>query len=160
AFVDNIASRPPNIPAGTVTNLPGRIEIIADSLDISRTRFRADGLLKIEARHLVSSSNTVIDCENLSYALGSTNGNLKIQNLAEESVSRLKGYVYVWSGLWTNTENMVFTNYDTNATPPAATPITNAVETRIYAMIYDTTALLTQVPVIVNALEAHSTDVV
>src|SRR5207248_33114 len=89
AFVDNIASRPPSIPAGTVTNLPGRIEVIADSLDISRTRFRADGLLNIQARHLVSSTNTLVDCENLSYTLGSTNGNLKIQNLALQSVSRL-----------------------------------------------------------------------
>jgi len=159
AFVDNIASRPPSIPAGTVTNLPGRIEIIADSLDISRTRFRADGLLNIEAKHLVSSSNTLVDCENLSYTLGSTNGNLKIQSLAQEAVTRLKGYTYVWSGLWTNFENVVFTNYDTNM-PPMPTVFSNVVEYRIYAMIYDASALLTQVPVIVNTLATHSTNVV
>lgn len=163
AFVDNIASRPPNIPAGTVTNLPGRIEIFADSLDVTRTRFRADGLLDIHARHLVSSTNTLVDCENLSYTLGSTNGNLKVQNLAQEAVTRLKGTNYVWSGLWTNIENLIIPNFaqdpnDTNSYIPA--PFTNAVEYRIYAMIYDTSQLLTTVPVIVNTLETHSTNVV
>src|ERR1044071_1645864 len=157
AFVDNIASRPPAIPAGTVTNLPGRVEIRADSLDISRTRFRAEGLLDIQTRHLVSSTNTVVDCENLSYTLGSTNGNLKIQNLAKDSVARLKGYCYVWSGLWTNQEVMVIPNYDTNRT---LVPITNTVEVRIYAMIFDGSQLLTQLPVTVNTLITHSTDVV
>lgn len=160
AFVDNIASRPPNIPAGTVTNLPGRIEVFADSLDVSKTRFRADGLLNLNAKHLINSSNAVVDCENLSYTLGSTNGNLKIQSLAQESVARLKGSNYVWSGLWTNQQNMVFENYDTNSTPPARADITNVVEVRIYAMILYAGDLLTQVPVIVNALVTHSTNVV
>src|SRR5205823_754663 len=131
AFVDNIASRPPNIPAGTVTNLPGRIEILADSLDISKTRFRADGLLDIRATHLVSSTNALVDCENLSYTLGSTNGNLRIQSLAQEAVTRLKGYIYVWSGVWTNQENMLIDNYvqdpvDTNKYV-LGPPVTNVV---------------------------------
>jgi len=162
AYVDNIASRPPSIPAGTITNLPGRTEIVADNLDMSRTRFRADGLFSVTAKHLLSSSNAVIDCENLSYDLGSTNGNLRIQSLAEASVSRFKGNAYVWSGVWTNQENMVLTNYDvsdTNAGPVLAN-ITNSVEYRLYAMLYDTRQMLTQVPVVVNAMVAHSTNVV
>jgi hypothetical protein len=163
ALVDNIASRPPAIPAGTITNLPGRIEIRADSLDISRTRFRADGLLDIQAKHLISSSNAVVDSENLSYTLGSTNGNLKIQNLAAEAVTRLQGNVYVWSGLWTNFEDIVIQNYvqdtaNTNQYNPAF--FTNVVETRLYAMILNAENLLTRLPVVVNTLATHSTNVV
>ncbi len=162
AFVDNIASRPPNIPAGTVTNLPGRVEILADSLDMTRVRLRANGLLNIQARHLIGSSNAVVDCENLSYTLGSmTNDNLTIQNLAQESVARLKGTNFVWSGVWTNYMTDVYpNNYNTNTSPATRVPITNVVEFRIYAMILDAGSLLTQVPVIVNALVTHSTNVV
>ncbi len=167
AFIDNIASRPPNIPSGTVTNLPGRIEIFADSLDMSKTRFRADGLLSVNAKHLVNSSNAVVDCENLSYNLGSTNGSLKIQNLAQESVARLKGDNFVWSGVWTNQQNMILENYtpdpaDTNVPPTTfiLAPITNVVEFYIYAMVYDAGQLLTQIPVVVDALTTHSTNVV
>lgn len=162
AFVDNIASRPPNIPAGTVTNLPGRIEVFANSLDLTKTRFRADGLLSVNAKHLVSSTNTMVDCENLSYDLGSTNGNLKIEGLAQESVARFTGDNYVWSGFWTNYQNMIIESYepdpdDTNNFILA--PITNVVEYRIYAMVYNTQELLTQVPVVVNSLATHSTNV-
>ncbi|MEI2723836.1 MAG: hypothetical protein V9H26_09940 [Verrucomicrobiota bacterium] len=163
AFVDNIASRPPNIPAGTVTNLPGRVEVFADTLDMTRTRFRADGLLNVNARHLILSTNPVVDCENLSYNIGSTNGNLTIQGLAEESVARFMGTNYVWSGLWTNQQNMLIENYapdpdDTNSFIPS--PITNVVEVRIYSMIMYAGDLLTQVPVVVNSLVTHSTNVV
>jgi hypothetical protein len=163
AFVDNIASRPPNIPAGTPTNLPGRIEIRADSLDLTRTRFRANGLLDIQTKHLISSSNTIVDSENLSFSLGSTNGNLKIQSLAKDVVSRLQGTNYVWSGFWTNFQNMLIENYvqDTvNTNLYILTPITNVVEYRIYAMIYDTTQMRSLVPVIVNDFLTHSTNVV
>lgn len=163
AFIDSISSRPPNIPSGTVTNLPGRIEVVAENLDISRTRFRATGLLDIQAKNLVGSSNTVVDCENLSYTLGSTNGSLKIQSLAQEAVSRFQGTSYVWSGLWTNQQNMLIENYiqdpaDTNRYIPS--PITNVVEVRIYAMILNAQQMLTQVPVVVNNLTTHSTNVV
>lgn len=163
AFVDNIASRPPGIPAGTVTNLPGRIEILADNLDISKTRFRADGLLNIVTPHLINSSNAVVDCENLSYTLGSTNGNLKVQNLAQESVARMMGTNSVWSGVWTNYQNMIIESYvqdpdDTNSYIRA--DITNVVEFRIHAMLWDAQDMQTLVPVVVNKLVTHSTNVV
>lgn len=161
--VDNIASRPPNIPAGTVTNLPGRIEIFADSLDVSKTRFRSEGLLNIRTRHLVNSSNAIVDCENLAYNLGSTNGNLLVQNLAQETVSRLNGTNSLWSGLWTNRIEQLIENYalDTNAPGGyALSPLTNTVEVRIHVMMMDATQMLLDVPVIVNELTTHSTNVV
>jgi len=163
AFVDNIASRPPGIPAGTVTNLPGRIEVLADTLDLTRTRFRANGLLDVRARHLISSSNTVVDAENLSFNLATTNGFLKFENLARETAERIRGTNYVWSGLWTNYENLIIPNFvqnatDTNKYDPA--PITNVVTFYEYAMVYDNSQMLSEVPVIVNTLATTSTNVV
>jgi len=163
AFVDNIASRPPNIPAGTATNLPGRIEILADSLDLTRTRFRANGLLDIQTKHLISSTNAIVDSENLSFSLGSTNGNLKVQSLTKDLVSRLQGTNFVWSGFWTNYQNMLIENYvqDTvNTNLYILTPVTNIVEYRIYGMIFDASQMRTLVPVIVNDFFTHSTNVV
>lgn len=162
-FADNIASRPPNIPAGTVTNLPGKLEIFADSLDVNKTRLRAEGLLNIRTRHLVNSSNAVVDCENLAYNLGSTNGNLKIQSLAQETVVRLKGTNSMWSGLWTNRQEILIENYSPN---PADTntfilsPITNIVEVRIHVLMVDASDMLVDVPVVVNELTTRSTNVV
>lgn len=173
AFVDNIASRPPQIPAGTPTNLPGRIEIFADKLDLTRTRFRAEGLLHIKANNLVSSTNTLVDCENLSYTLGAASGSLKIENLAKEVVARLSGINSVWSGLWTNYQNMIIENWspdpaDTNVPPTTFLPanITNVVEIWHHALLWQTATdpnfgggMLSQLPVIVNELVTRSTDV-
>jgi hypothetical protein len=163
AFVDNIASRPPNIPAGTPTNFPGRIEIHADTLDMTRTRLRANGILDIKAKHLISSSNAIVDSENLSFNLASTNGFLRVQNLAKESVARLQGTNYVWSGFWTNYQNMLIENYvqdtvDTNLY--ILTPVTNVVDYRIYCMIFDASGMQTELPVVVNDFLATSTNVI
>jgi hypothetical protein len=163
AFIDNIASRPPDIAAGSITNLPGRIEVLADTLDLTRTRFRANGLLDIRAKHLISSSNTVVDAENLSFNLATTNGFLKFENLTRETASRIRGTNYVWSGLWTNYENLIISNYvqnatDTNKYDPAF--ITNVVTFYEYAMVYDNSQILSEVPVIVNTLATSSTNVV
>ncbi len=163
AYIDDLSSRPPDILAGTVTNFPGRVEIRADTLNLNRTRFRANGLIDIQARNLVNSSNTVIDSENLGFNLGASTNTLNFKNLAAESVFRLNGTNYVWSGYWTNYENMLIDNYvqDTvNSNLYILTPITNVVEYRIYAMIFDASKLLTQLPVTVNSLLTHSTNVV
>lgn len=49
-FYDNVVSRPPPVPGGTVTNLPGRIHIAATNLDLTKTRVRAEGQIVIK-RH-------------------------------------------------------------------------------------------------------------
>jgi len=168
AYVDNIATRPPSVPNTTIKDLPGRIEIFADSLDMTRTRLRGEGLVTVQAKHLISSSNAVVDAENLSFTLGSTNGTLNVINLTRETVGRVKGDLYVWSGVWTNQQNMLIENWDcsdTNA-PPKPANITNVVEVRIHALIMDAAIdffhgpLLTQVPVLVWEFITHSTNVV
>lgn len=146
AFFDNLASRPPAIPAGDVTNNPGRIEIRADTLDMNKTRIRAQGLLTIQANNLINSSNAVIDSENLSYNLASTNGLLRVQNLVKDEVIRFKGDVKMWSGVWTNGY------FDAN--------LTNNVLINYHALIIDAETLDDIQPVSVYDFRAKATNVI
>ena len=162
AFIDNLVSETPAVPGGTVTNLPGRITITANSLDMTKTRLRGEGLITVQARHLVSSSNAVVDGQNLSYVLGSTNGNLAIQDLAKASVARFNGNIYAWSGSWSNSAVVVTTNYiyDTNTGTATFSPITNNAQIELHALLLDGSALQSSVPVNVYDFVTHSTNVV
>lgn len=146
ATIDNLSSRPPAIPSGDYTNNPGRIEIKANQLDISRARIRTEGLLSIQADHLISSSNAVVDSENLSLNLGSTNGILRVQSLMKESVNRLRGTISAWSATWTN-----------SFTPPSST---NAVNLNFHVLILDAQVLQDTIPVTVYSLQAKATNVI
>lgn len=171
-FVDNEASEPPPNPGGTtgsassVTNLPGRIHIYSGSLNLDNTQIRGEGEVVVQASHLVSSQNTSMDCENLSYNLGSTNGNLNIVNLAPPSVERFHGTVSECSAVWSNQTFVVIPNYivgrDTNGVVTNATPafLTNVVQIGLYALVVDAGQLGSSVPVTVYDLLLHSTNIV
>ncbi len=160
ALVDNLTSVLPSIPGATVTNQPGRLEINAYNLDLNKTRLRAMGYLTIQANHLVSSSNAVVDCQNLNFDLASTNGVLRIQNLAKESVTRMRGNVYAWSGLWTNTITQIITNYDASTNPVVYAPITNVISVGLHTLILNANTLLDSIPVTIYDLKAKATNVV
>jgi len=175
AFLDNVVSRPQPVQGATVSDLPGRIEIDAANLDLTRARLRAEGTIIIQTANLISSSNAIIDCQNLNFNLTSTNGNLKIQSLVPDTVSRLKGNIYAWSAVWSNTAMTIITNnYDfTNvvSTTPGTTnevtnvvavlsPLTNFITIGFHTLILDGTELTTVLPVSVYELATHSTNVV
>src|SRR5262249_35470397 len=112
-----------------------------------------------------------VDCENLSYTLGSTNGFLNVTNLSKQSVIRLKGNLLAWSGLWTNLMNLVITNnftvtntVDTNGvvtgTNSVPSPLTNTVTIAFHALLLDGVSLASQVPVITWDFVTHSINTV
>ena len=171
AFVDNIVSEPPPVPGGTVTNLPGRIQIYSDNLNMNLTRIRGEGEMIVKTKHLISSTNAAIDCENLSYDLASTNGLLSVVNLAKQDVERLRGYALAWSAIWSNQETIVLTNnftvtntFDTNGmitgTNAIQTPLTNTVSDQLYALVLDGDLLISRIPVTTWDLVTHSDNVV
>lgn len=165
AYIDNLAAQLEDVEGGTITNMPGRITITADSLNLERTRLRGEGLISVQARHLVSSSNTVVDAQNLSYFLGSTNGLLRVQNLAKESVARLQGDLYAWSAYWTNSAiHIITSNYTCTETPDGLvctnTPLTNYVMVNTHVLLLDGVYLSTMVPVTVHDFVTRSTNVV
>ncbi len=175
AYFDNIVSRPPAVPnAVAVTNLPGRLEITAHNLNLDQARIRAEGFAHIQADNLVSASNAVVDCENLSFDLSATNGNLNVQHLAADSVVRLRGPTAAWSAFWTNnvvefiTNNYVFSNVvvmsGTNIVGTNVqafqSPLTNYAQIIFSTMMFDATTLGTLLPVNVYDITTHSTNAV
>jgi hypothetical protein len=180
-FFDNIVTRPPAVPGGVVSNTPGRVVISADTLDLTRARLRGEGEVIVSTPHLISSTEALVDVENLHYNLGSTNGTLKVQNLVPASgfVERLRGPIQVWSTIWQSVaqvsvgNNFVFTNVPvvspcstngaiigTNTLVLFETNVAAAVTVYFQVLMVDATALTTQLPVNVYDLATHSPNTV
>lgn len=161
AFVEN-QPLPPDSPLASVTNLPGRVVVAAGSLDLSNVRIRGGGLVALQTDHLLSSAGAVIDCENMSFSIGSTNGDLVVENVTKESVDRVRGQIAAWSGLWTNQLVITLTNYPdaggTNDNEPVL--VTNTANVRIHVLAFDGTGLQATIPVGVQAFQANSTNIV
>ncbi|MEJ0089344.1 MAG: hypothetical protein WDM80_06310 [Limisphaerales bacterium] len=161
ASVDNLAKPP---PAGfSITNAPGRIEITARDLNLNKARITAAAAIVISASNLVSSAGATLDCQNLSFNVGSTNGFLNITNLAPQTVNRLNGTVTEWSGVWTNYQVDIYTNnWVTNAAAGGYTnsAVTNYVEMDLAITVVDAGGLRSTFPVSVLNLLMHSTNMV
>jgi len=126
---------------------PGRIVIEADNLDLRNARIRAEGGVRIKTRHLVGSTNAVIDCQNLSLDIGNTNGLLVITNMVQEQVERFTGGVKAYSIAWGN--NYVRQGLGTDPTADTT------VNLHYHLLVVDS-YLNTRTPVIVNDLTATS----
>ena len=163
ATLDNIVARPLPVAGGTITNMPGRVIINADTLDLTQTRIRADGLVSITAKDLVSSSNAVINCENLSFDLGSRSGSLKIHGLTPGNVVRFRGNIEIWSAVWSNsTANVILQNYapDTNIPPVCQlSNYTTTIPVEFEALIVNAQAAAVSLPATVYDFAAHSRDI-
>ncbi len=140
AYIDDLARRP---SGAAVTNLPGRIIINADNLNLTRTTITNYGgaEIVIQANNLTGAP-TLVSCQNLSYNLGcSTNGYLNVTNLVGSSgVPGLNGTLSAFSALWTNTAGG-FTYY-------------------FHILIVDATGLSPTAPVYVQDLILNSTNMV
>jgi hypothetical protein len=171
-FVDDQASEPPSNPGGntsSVTNLQGRIQISAANLNLYDTQIRGGGEVVIQAGNLVNSQYASIDCENLSYNLGSTNGYLNVTNLALPSVVRFRGTVSECSAVWTNLTTVVTPNFIASNTVSSGgvtnvvyveSDVTNTVQIGVYAWLVDASQLASESPVTVYDLLLHSTNIV
>ena len=88
AFLNTVA------PGGVLpTNTPGRIEITASNLDLTRTRIRGESIVTIKTPHLEGSSGLLVDAPNVNYNIGSTNGLLSVSgnDLAIPQIQRFGG---------------------------------------------------------------------
>ncbi len=173
-FVTNVVVPVPDVPGASWTNASGRIEIVADNLNMQNMRVRGEGHVSVNAKHLVSSTNAAIDAPNVFYNLGSTNGHLKLQNLTRPQVERFAGYVQAWSGVWTNQlvhEVLAITNLtqrvimsgitnDTVTDWGTNNVYTNYIDVGVHVLMVDGSLMETRYPTYVNGLETHSTNVV
>ena len=114
------------------TNLPGRVEIQADRLDLGLSRFRTDGLLSITAKELVGVVPYKLDAARISADVGLATGSLTVSNLVQPIVRRFNGIVSIWSATWTNQTTSV--GPDPNDPTLQAT---NTIDVRFHALIVD-----------------------
>lgn len=153
AYIDDLVQHP---FGAAVTNLPGRIIINATNLDLTQTTITNSGAeVVIQANNFEGSTGAVVSCQNLSFNLGSTGGNVTVVNLATNStLPGLHGNIYAWSGRWTNGMiTGVFTNYSTNTDGSLTnTAFTNFTEVDFHVLMVDATAMASTVPVLVQDL--------
>jgi hypothetical protein len=145
------------IPGATITDSPGRVEITADSLDLSKARIRAE-VMNIRALNLKSSSGATLDVPAIYYDLGATNGNLLIQNLTLGTFFRFaSGDFNAWSTIWTNSFDNTTTNVDSSGNTNTVDTVYN---TMFHVLVVDATALTTQQAGELVGLTARSTNTV
>lgn len=82
------------------TNAPGRVEIVADQLNLRETKIRADNLVSIKATNLVDSFGVDIDALHINLELLSPTGTVVLSNMFPTTVRRMNGSVSAWSATW------------------------------------------------------------
>jgi hypothetical protein len=130
----------PNVPEATVSNLAGRLEIEAQSLNLSRARMRANGLLSIQAGHVEDTTGAQFESGAYIFDLASTNGTLRLDAKVAFSSRTFDGPVRLWSALWTNFTSMLETNIEVGPEDPPVTTtniMTNMIEILFHAFVVD-----------------------
>jgi hypothetical protein len=147
AQVDLLSSSPSGAIPYDATNVPGRIEILGDEVNLDESRIRAESALIIKAGNLASNRLAQIDAPLINFDVRSVQPSLIISNLAPQSVRRLNGVVRAWSAAWDNFE----------AVPTATGFTTNTVS--FHVLIVEN-QMRSQIPVIVNEFAARGTHIV
>ncbi len=158
--VDSQASRPPQIPGFEATDLPGRVEIEADTLNLDHTRIRGSGLVRIQTANILSTSKAILDTENVSVTFAVPEGKLTVQDLIKEEARRLNGILTAWSGVWTNQAKFAFTNIAPDPMNPGVNT-TNLVQVDVgfHFMVVDGTGLRSSKPVVTHDLVLQGPEV-
>lgn len=135
-------------PTGTdPTTFPGRIEILADILNMREARIRAESTLILRANDLVNNHLAQVSAPFINFDVGTTQPALVISNLAPPSISRLSGTVRAWSATWRNSE------VDNTSNPPTTNNY------RFHVLFVDNT-LTTNQPVSLNQFHARGPSIV
>lgn len=160
-MTDYLEARPPAVPGATITNLPGRIEIVGDTVDLSQTRMVGMGSISVNAKHLKSSAGAKVDVQYLNYDLASTNGLLTVQSLTKDHVDRVVGDLAAWSGVWTNQMAVFLTNWGYDANSNWVGSVSNiGLDVSIHCLILSADLLQRTQQVMVQSLNLRSTNLV
>ncbi len=116
ALVDLLSSSPSGSIPYNVTNVPGRVEIIGDEVNLDQTRIRAESAVIIKAKNLVSNNLAQVDAPFVNFDVRSVQPVFNVVNLAPATVRRFAGSVRAWSATWDNFEiSTVGTNLGSNS---------------------------------------------
>ena len=90
------------IPINDITNLAGRIEIIANKLNLDNVRIHGQSSVIIKANDLVGNKLPLVDAPLMSFDLKSTQPQLLVSNLVPSTANRLQGEIAAASAIWLN----------------------------------------------------------
>ena len=104
---------PTDTAGGDVTNMQGRIELVADSaLNMDHTRLNSLNYTLLKAtNHFVGSPGASISSPWFDFILASTNGSMTLSNLDLPYLNHPEGTIELWSGRWTNVTGVITNNY-------------------------------------------------
>jgi hypothetical protein len=88
------ALTPPAIPGATDSNLLGRLEIEAETLNLSKVKARANTLMSIKANHVVSTGESELSAGSYRFDLASTNGTLRLDSSVTGVAKVFEGPMY------------------------------------------------------------------
>jgi hypothetical protein len=156
-----VSSQAPSVasysPLTGVTDVPGRIEIDSDTLNLDRARFRSQAVVNIKTKDLKSSVGTVIDAPILNYTLGSKSGLLTVENLAAPTARRFAdGTLEVMSMVFTNG----FANFVTNSMDTNNITVTETDYAAYFHVLYVKARLTVDQQASVNGMVLDSTNTV
>ena len=159
----NIIAAIPTIPGASVANQPGRVEITADTLTLTRARIRAEGIVNLKINNFkpASNSNAVIDVPNLALDLNSDISNLVISNLVRTTVDRTTGPIFAWSGSWSNSAVVRSSTFIPDTNNPGMFVeqfTTNNASIRFHLLMVDSRQVATTLPVYVPSFSTASTN--
>ncbi|MCS1408929.1 MAG: hypothetical protein M2R45_02107 [Verrucomicrobia subdivision 3 bacterium] len=162
ASVANLVTQPLSLEESTVDDLPGRIEIDATNLDLRNSRFRGEGIVTINADHLIGSAGAVVDSQNVSFNLASTNGVLEVRDVGRMTADRFGGSLRAFSMVWTNQNGTVeeMSTEDPDTGEVTDTSVTNVVNIFHHILVVDARQLQTTVPVFTHDFTANGVNVV
>jgi hypothetical protein len=118
-----------DVAGGNVTNMPGRIELTADTtLNLNEARISALSYLLLSATNqFLGSSNAQISAPNLDILLRTTNSSMSISNLVTPYMNHLSGTIELWSARWTNTATGTNISYHVLFVRSALSPVSRPV---------------------------------
>ncbi len=131
------------------TNSVGRVEIVADQLDLRQARVKAENFLSMKTTNLIGNTLAVVDAPVINYDLGSTGAVLSVSNLVAKSYNRMSGQIFAWSAVWT-VDSVVSNEF---------TGLLETNRTKFHILFADF-VLNAQQPVVLNEFAARGSNVV
>ena len=137
-----------------LTNLAGRLEVVADKLDLTRAKIQSMSLVSVTAKDYKGSKGIAVDAPYVNYDLTSKGDSLKLESLTGDSVTRFaSGKLTAYSTVFTNSFDLAVTNVDTGAVD------TKHYETAFHVLMVASTLDSESINVAVSSLTLGNTNV-
>ncbi len=137
-----------------VTNLAGRLEVVADKLDLTRAKIQSMSLVSVTAKDYRGSKGIAVDAPYVNYDLSSKGDSLKLESLTGDSVTRFaSGKLTAYSTVFTNSFDLAVTNADTGAVD------TKHYETAFHVLMVASTLDSESINIAVNSLTLGNANV-